>query len=82
MATFPKFDMPTFDIPTFEMPKFEMPTFDMPTFDMPTPETVLGAMRDAAYAGTGMVAVTAEKLVELQSQVLEVLKEQLARVRS
>jgi hypothetical protein len=94
MPTFemPTFEMPKFEMPKFEMPKFEMPTFDMPTFEMPTidlpevdlpsVEQIAGFARDAAYVGVGLAVMTAERLQALQQQLLELLKDQLAKVRS
>lgn len=90
---FPKFDLSNLDpskidwskieLPKFDLPKFDMPKVDLPDVDLPSPEQVLAVLRDAAYAGTGLVALTAERVAELQSALqakfVEVLKAQLAQ---
>ena len=88
MPTFemPKFEMPKFELPDFELPKFEMPTFempkvDLPEVDLPSVEQITGFARDAAYVGVGLAVMTAERLQALQQQLLDLLKEQLAKVR-
>jgi hypothetical protein len=88
--TMPKlpFELPTFEMPTFEMPTFEMPTFEMPTFEMPelpelpSAEQVIGAVRDAAYIGVGLAAMTAERVQAFQRQAVELVTEQVAKLRA
>ncbi len=78
----PKFDLPKFDLPKFDLPKFDLPTFDLPNFEvpeLPTVEQVTGYVRDAAYIGVGLAAMTVERLQALQQQLVELLKERVAR---
>lgn len=77
-------NLPTINFPKFELPKFELPKLDLPDVDLPGPEQVLGAVRDAAYAGVGLVALTAERVGELQAafrsavtDAVDVVKEQV-----
>ena len=83
----PKFEMPTFEMPKFEMPDFELPTFEMPTIDLPeidlpSVEQLAGCARDAAYVGVGLAAMTVERVQALQQQLLDLLKDQLDKVRT
>ena len=91
MPTFemPKFEMPKFELPKFEMPKFELPKFELPKFDvdlpeidLPSAEQLTGFARDAAYVGVGLAAMTVERVQALQQQLVELLKDQLAKVRT
>lgn len=78
----PKFELPKFDLPTFELPKFELPTFDVPSFevpDLPSAEQVTSYVRDAAYIGVGLAAMTVERLQVLQQQLVELVKERVSR---
>ncbi len=68
------FDLPKIDLPDFELPKFDLPTIDFGDFELPTQEQVVAFVRDVAYAGTGLVALTAERIAELQAQLVELLK--------
>lgn len=83
----PKFEMPTFEMPKFELPDFELPTFempkvDLPEVDLPSVEQITAFARDAAYVGVGLAAMTAERLQALQQQLLDLLTDQLAKVRT
>jgi hypothetical protein len=72
------FQLP-FELPTIELPSFEVPTFDLGAFDVPSAEQLIEWSRDAVYAGTGLVALTAERLAELQKQVVELVTSRLTR---
>ena len=78
----PTFEMPKFEMPKFEMPTFEMPKMDLPEVDLPSAEQITGFARDAAYVSVGLAVMTAERLQALQQQLVELLKDQLARVRT
>src|SRR5688572_1730110 len=84
MPTLPKielpFRLPTFDLPAFDLPRFDMPAFDLPEVDLPSADQVLGVLRDAAYAGTGLVALTAERIGELQATLFDIVKTQVEAV--
>ncbi|MET0145969.1 MAG: hypothetical protein ABW328_14485 [Ilumatobacteraceae bacterium] len=67
----PSFTMPSFSMPSVNIPNFEMPAFEMPAVDLPSAERVLGAVRDTAYVGVGLLVMTAERLQALQQQVVE-----------
>ena len=73
----PKFDLPKFDLPTFDLPKFDVPNFEVP--DLPTAEQVTSYVRDAAYIGVGLAAMTVERLQALQQQLVELVKERVSR---
>lgn len=83
MPTLPKlelpFDLPKMELP-FDLPKFDLPKVDLPDVDLPSAEQVLAVFRDAAYAGTGLVAVTAERVGELQAKLVEALKTQVTAI--
>jgi hypothetical protein len=80
--------MPIIDIPTidlskiklpFELPSFELPTFDLGSVDVPNAEQIISWFRDAVYAGTGVVALTVERVAELQKQFVERVTAQMKR---
>ena len=73
----PKFDLPTFELPKFDLPKFDVPNFEVP--DLPTAEQVTSYVRDAAYIGVGLAAMTVERLQALQQQLVELVKERVSR---
>ena len=87
----PTIDLPTIDLTKIKLP-FELP-FDLPastsrrsasrpSTSPPTcraPSRVIEWFRDAVYAGTGLVALTAERLADLQKTALERVKAQLKR---
>jgi hypothetical protein len=75
----PNFDLSKIEWPNFELP--ELPKFDLPEVDLPSVEQIAGFYRDAAYVGIGLVVMTAERLQELQKQLLELLTTQLTKVR-
>jgi hypothetical protein len=87
MPNFPRIEIPEFKLPEFKLPEFKLPDFKLPEFDLPqvelpdvelpTPEQVVGWARDAAYAGVGLVVMTAERIQELQEQLLETFKTQV-----
>jgi hypothetical protein len=54
----------------------------MPEVDLPSIEQITDFARDAAYVGVGLVVMTAERLQALQQQVVDVLTDQLAKVRT
>jgi hypothetical protein len=75
-----KIDWSNLELPKFELPKFEMP--ELPEVDLPSAEQVLGFARDAAYVGVGLAVLTAERVQQLQQELLDLLKAQLERVRA
>jgi hypothetical protein len=62
----PKIDLSKLDPRNIDLPKFDIPTVDVPKVDLPGVDIDrLGDLaRDAAYAGVGLVALTAEKVAE------------------
>jgi len=73
--------LPTINFP-FELPQFKLPGFELPNVDLPSAEQVIDFFRDATLAGTGLVSLTAERVADLQKQLVEALKAQLEKVRS
>ena len=87
MPTFPKIDLPKFELPKFELPKFDLPKFDVPKVDLtdvelPSPEQIVGCARNAAYVGVGLVVTTAERVQELQQQLVDAVKSGVDKVAS
>lgn len=82
MPTMPKIDLPKFDLPNFELPKFDLPKFDVPDVELPTPEQLAGCARNAAYVGVGLVVTTAERVQEVQQQLVDTLKAGVEKVRT
>lgn len=91
MPSFPTIDLPTiklpFDLPKVELPKFDLPKFDLsgidfPNVDLPSAEQVIDFLRDATLAGTGLVSLTAERIAELQKQLVGVLEAQVDKARA
>ena len=90
----PKIDFPTIDLSKVELPElpFDLPKIDfskinfanveLPNIDVPTAEQVIDFFKDATLAGTGLVALTAEKVAELQKQLVDALKAQIEKVRA
>ena len=88
------FDLPNIDLPTidlskvelpelpFELPKVDFARFELPNVDLPTAERVIDFFKDAALAGTGLVSLTAERVAELQKQLVEALRTQIEKVRT
>jgi hypothetical protein len=84
--------MPTIELPTIDLSKLDLPfklPFDLPTIDLPSvqlpdvdvpdAEQVIGWFRDAVYAGTGLVALTAERVADVQKRLIEALGSSLQR---
>ena len=72
------FELP-FDLPTIDMPTFDLPRFDLGNIDVPNAEQIIEWFRDAVYAGTGVVTLTAGRVAELQKQIVERVTAQLKR---
>jgi hypothetical protein len=64
------FELP-FDLPKIDLPSFDLPTVDLGGVDVPNAERIVEWFRDAVYAGTGLVALTAERVAELQKRFVE-----------
>ena len=64
-------DLSKLDPRRIDLPKFDATTFDVPKIDLPGVDVDrLGDLaRDAAYAGVGLVALTAEKIAERGREV-------------
>ncbi len=62
--------MPEIKLPV--LPAFTIPEVRLDV-DLPTLEQVRGVARDAAYAGIGVVALTAERFSDLQAQVTDLV---------
>jgi hypothetical protein len=78
------FELP-FDLPKIDLTSVEVPTFDFSKLelsDVPSAEQVIEWFRDAVFAGTGLVALTAERVADLQKQFVEFVKAQVKRVQS
>ena len=62
----PKFDLSKFDVSKFDPRKIDLSKVDVPKIDLPGVDVDrLGELaRDAAYAGVGLFALTAEKVAE------------------
>jgi hypothetical protein len=83
------FDLPTIELPTVELPTFnfadlklprvDLPKLDFAGVDVPSPEQVIEWFRDAVFAGIGLVALTAERVAELQKQIVEFVTAQAKR---
>jgi hypothetical protein len=72
------FELP-FDLPTIDLPSINVPNVDLGALDVPSAEQVIEWFRDAVFAGTGVVALTAERVADLQKAVVEVVRTQLKR---
>lgn len=76
------FDLP-FQLPTIDLPSINVPDVDLPKIDLdldaPSAEQVIEWCRDAVFAGTGLVALTAERIADVQKQFVELVKVQLKR---
>ena len=72
------FDLP-FDLPRIDLPSINVPTVDLGDVDVPSAEQIIEWFRDAVFAGTGLVALTAERVADVQKTVLELVKAQLKR---
>jgi hypothetical protein len=71
------FELP-FDLPRVDLPSISVPTVDLAA-DVPNADRVIEWFRDAVYAGTGLVALSAERLADLQKTALGLVKAQLKR---
>jgi hypothetical protein len=72
------FELP-FDLPTIDVPSIKIPDVELPTVDVPSAEQIIEWFRDAAFAGTGLVALTAERVSDLQKQLLDLVRTQTKR---
>jgi hypothetical protein len=70
-----KFDPRKIDLAKFDVAKIDVPTVDLPGVDV---DRLGDLARDAAYAGIGLIAVTAEKVAERRR---EIQTEMTARAR-
>ena len=68
-----------FDLPRINLSAINVPTVDLSNVDVPSAEQIIEWFRDAAFAGTGLVALTAERVADVQKTVLELVKTQLTR---
>jgi hypothetical protein len=84
--------MPTIDFPTidlskiklpfelpFDLPTIDLPSIDLPDVDVPGPEQIIGWFRDSVFASTGLVALTADRVADLQKQFVELVTALLKR---
>lgn len=81
MPKLPAIDFPTIDLSKFNLP-FDLPKIDLPNVELPSAEQVIDFFRDAAFAGTGLMSLTAERIADLQKQLVEALKAQVEKVRA
>ena len=72
------FDLP-FDLPRIDLPSINVPTVDLDDVDVPSAEQIIEGFRDAVFAGTGLVALTAERVAAVQKTVVELVRTQLNR---
>ncbi len=72
------FDLP-FDLPRIDLPSINVPTVDLGDVDVPSAEQIIEWFRDAVFAGTGLVALTAERVADVQKTVVELVRNQLNR---
>lgn len=70
------FDLP-FDLPRIDLPSVNVPTVDLGDVDVPSAEQVIEWFRDAVFAGTGLVALTAERVADVQKTVVDLVRSQL-----
>jgi hypothetical protein len=65
------------------MPNINLPTIDLskikPGVDLPDTEQIIEWARDGVFAGVGLVALTAERVTELQKRVVEAIGARLPR---
>ena len=64
------FELP-FDLPTHRPPLDQRPDVDLGNVDVPSAEQIIEWFRDAVFAGTGLVALTAERVADLQKQLVD-----------
>ncbi len=91
MPSFPTIDFPTIklpfglpkvDLPKVDLPKIDLSGIDFPNLDLPSAEQVIDFFRDVTLASTGLVSLTAERIAELQKQLVDVLKTQVDKARA
>jgi hypothetical protein len=70
------FELP-FDLPTIDVPPVKVPDIDLPAVDVPSAEQVIEWFRDAVFVGTGLVALTAERVSDLQKQFVDLVRTQV-----
>ncbi len=70
------FDLP-FDLPRIDLPSVNVPTVDLGDVDVPSAEQIIEWFRDAVFAGTGLVALTAERVADVQKTVVDLVRTQL-----
>ena len=76
------FDLPKVDFSQLNLKGLNFANVELPNIDLPTAEQVIDFFKDATLAGTGLVSLTAEKVAELQKQLVEALKTQIEKVRA
>ena len=76
------FDLPKVDFSKVDFSKLNLANVELPNIDLPTAEQVIDFFKDATLAGSGLVSLTAEKVAELQKQLVEALKTQIEKVRA
>lgn len=81
MPTFPKIDLSKLELPKFDVPKFDVPKFDLTDVELPSAEQIVGCARNAAYVGVGLAVTTAERVQELQQQLVDAVKAGVEKVR-
>jgi hypothetical protein len=69
------FELP-FDLPTIDVPSINIPTLEFGDLDVPSAEQIIEWFRDAVFAGAGLVALTAERVSDLQKQFVELVRTQ------
>jgi hypothetical protein len=69
------FELP-FDLPTIDVPSITVPSVDFGNVDVPSAEQIIEWFRDAVFAGAGLVALTAERVSDLQKQFVDLVRTQ------
>ena len=65
------FDLP-FQLPTIDLPSINVPNVDLPKIELDVDaDQIIGWFRDAVFAGTGLVALAAERVADLQKQLVD-----------
>jgi uncharacterized protein YjbI with pentapeptide repeats len=78
----PKVDFSKVDFSKLNLNGLNLANVELPNIDLPTAEQVIDFFKDATLAGSGLVSLTAEKVAELQKQLVEALKAQIEKVRA
>lgn len=76
------FDLPKIDLSKIDLPRLDLESVDFPSVDLPSSDQIIDFFRDATLAGTGLVSLTAERIAELQKQLVDMLKAQIDRTRT